>query len=111
MRLPCRSPPSPRRFAALATSNGRALQRPRASATSCSLPLARLLDTKRRPEPLICAAPRTGLLALALALGTPAFAEQRSLDLGDGKSLRFEVLDASSAPPSARGSALRVLRH
>jgi hypothetical protein len=73
--------------------------------------LARRLGKKRQLEPLIPAAPARWILALAFALGTTAFAGERSLDLGDGKSLRFEVLDAAGASASARETALLVLRH
>jgi len=67
-------------------------------------PLAARRSKKRRPDA------RTWALAVALALGAPAHAEERALDLGGGKTLRYEVLDPRTQSSSARDAALVVLR-
>ncbi len=41
----------------------------------------------------------------------PAQAEERALDLGNGKSLRYEVLEPGAESRSARASAGQILRH
>ena len=53
------------------------------------------------------------LVVLALALGAAAGAARSAeaeLDLGGGRTLRYTVLDASSALPSAKPVALQVLQ-
>ena len=52
------------------------------------------------------------LLAIALCLtASLALAEERTLDLGNGNSLRYSVVDSASTLPSARDTATRLLRH
>jgi hypothetical protein len=41
----------------------------------------------------------------------PAQAEERALDLGNGKSLRYEVLEPGAESRSARAAAGQILRH
>jgi hypothetical protein len=41
----------------------------------------------------------------------PAQAEERALDLGNGKSLRYEVLEPGAQSRSARATAGEILRH
>ena len=76
---------------------------------SCSLPLDRRRDKKRRPEALAAA---LGLfLSLGLAFAAPAHAEERQLDLGGGNTLRYEVLAPGAGSGSARSTALAILRY
>lgn len=62
-------------------------------------------DKKRRPEAL------AALLGLCLALGAPARAEERQLDLGAGNTLRYEVLAPGAGSGSAKSTALVILRY
>jgi hypothetical protein len=50
------------------------------------------------------------LLALLFATA-PALAEERTLDVGDGKTLRYEVLAETARSTSARPTARLLLRH
>ena len=71
--------------------------------------MATARDRKRLPEVRAWAA---GLgLALGLAVTTALPAEERTLDLGGGKSLRYALLDPGKDPGSARATALVILRH
>jgi len=45
-----------------------------------------------------------------LACQAPAQAVEKRLDLGDGRSLQYQVLDAASTLPSAQDAATRILR-
>jgi len=53
-----------------------------------------------------------GLVALLfLAAGATALAEERTLDVGDGKTVRYEVLEEPAKGGSARATALLLLEH
>jgi hypothetical protein len=52
------------------------------------------------------------LLALLLLAGSFARAEERSLSLPDGQTIRYQVVDPLTPQvPSARATAIRILRH
>src|SRR4051794_8932005 len=94
--------------AASATSSARASRPPAASATTCSLPLAALQNKKRPPDRMTTKWLPVALLLLAAA---PALAEERTLEVGDGKTLRYEVLGAAARSTSARATARLLLQH
>jgi hypothetical protein len=54
--------------------------------------------------------PKWRLLALLLA-AAPVLAEERTLEIGNGKTLRYELVEEAAQPASARDTARQLLQH
>jgi len=50
-------------------------------------------------------------VALLIGAASPALAEERTLEVGDGKTLRYEVLVEAARSTSARATARLLLQH